>query len=253
MYTKAWLLQFRNQGFGFLREPVAFVCNLLVPLFIVTTQALAFGDTEIDPTGLPGMRVVDTLPAMAGTMFVIIIGLFGAGVGLASLIEERTLAGSSLRPGGTFLITSAYAVVLLALMVVGLCLATLILFLGWHIRPAAHPFLLSAVLFLSAAGFLSLGTLIASLVGSPRSAQGVCSACFFPFLFLSGAVFPVDTFPLALQVFSKLLPGYHVSQLAYAAWLPDQVFPWRSLWYVAVFAVLATMGTWLVVRHREAF
>jgi ABC-2 type transport system permease protein len=237
------LLQLRNQALGFLREPTVAVFNILVPFSIVLVQALAFGDDLIGDD-LPGYRIVDALPVNAGVIFTMIVGLFGMGVGLASMIESRTLAGSSLRPRGAGTVLLAYGLVLLVMSMSGWLLSVLALALGWQIKAPSSPVV--AVLAMSAgvAMFLSLGALIAALSGTPRSAQGVCSAIFFPLLFLSGAVFPVDTYPAALIAVARWLPGYRFNELLAPTWIAGQDFDWVSLTYcliaTVVFAILAT-------------
>lgn len=247
----AWLLQVRNQLVGFIREPAAFVFNLLVPLFIVLVEALAFGESEASGSGIPGLRVVDVLPSMAGVMFVMIIGLFGISVGLSSMIESRTFAGASLRPGGVVLVISSYAVVLLVLIMCGMGIATTVLMLGWGAPGPANLLGVTGVLLLSSIALLTVGSVISGLVPSPRSAQGICSAIFFPLLFFSGAVFPLDSFPDVLQQIGRCLPGYHVAELASATWLPNQPFPVVSLIYTAVLALVAALATRWVFAKRE--
>lgn len=247
---RAWLLQMRNQGLGFVREPAAFVFNLLVPLFIVLVEAFAFGTTELG-SQLPGYRVVDTLPSLALVMFVMIIGLFGMSVGLSSMMESRTLAGASLRPGGVGLVLTAYAAVLLLLTILGLAISIGILALGWQIVAPAHPWALLPVVLLASAAFLLFGACRAGLTGSPRAAQGVCSAIFFPFLFLSGAVFQLSSFPEALQTVARVLPGYHVYEVVAALWIVDQPVPTASLAYLVGFLVVSMAATGWVFRRRE--
>ncbi|WP_058235037.1 ABC transporter permease [Devriesea agamarum] len=249
--AKAWLRQFRNQFLCFLREPAAAVFNVLVPLFIVTIEAISFGETEAIGSSIPGLRVVDTLPAMAGVMFVMIIGLFGMSVGLSSMMESRTLAGYSLRPGGIWLVISSYAAALLCIVALGMGISIAVLMVFWNALPPAHIVTGIGMLLLSACLFLLVGAVIAGLTPSPRSAQGICSAIFFPLLFLSGAIFPLDSFPSGIQLVSKILPGHHVAELLYAAWLDNQPFPWLPFVYVLVLIAVATGLTAVVYRRRE--
>ncbi|MBT1018803.1 ABC transporter permease, partial [Canibacter sp. lx-72] len=194
---KPFMMQFKNQALGFVREPAAAVFNILVPFIIVLTQAVAFGAEEIG-SSLPGYRVVDALAVNAGVMFTMIIGLFGMGVGLSSMIEARTIAGASLRPYGADLVLRAYALALLLMVLLGWLAAYLVLRIGWEARLPSHPFAAVLVMALSVAMFLMIGACVAVMVGTPRSAQGVCSVVFFPLLFLSGVVFPIDVFPAPL-------------------------------------------------------
>ncbi|MDN5892923.1 MAG: ABC transporter permease [Nocardioides sp.] len=247
---RSFLLLFRNQALGFIREPAAAVFNLLVPFVIVVIQALALGTQQIG-NDLPGYRVVDALPVNAGVMFGIIVGLFGMGVGLASMIESRALAGFSLRPGGVKMILLAYGLVLLVMVLLGWIFSCLALWLGWDIRAPDHAAVAVLVLLLGVCVFLALGACIAAVTGSPRGAQGVCSAVFFPLLFLSGAVFPVDTFPSALERVSSWLPGYRFSELLAPTWVEGQSFDWVSLAYLVVMLVVASFLAQRLLFRRE--
>ncbi|MBT1035977.1 ABC transporter permease, partial [Canibacter sp. lx-45] len=93
---------------------------------------------------------------------------------------------------------------------------------------------------------------VAVMVGTPRSAQGVCSVVFFPLLFLSGVVFPIDVFPAPLQALACWLPGYRVSELLASAWVEGQVFDWWSLAYVIVVLIIAMFtAKWLLARRED--
>lgn len=238
MTVRAWGLLLRNQTLGFIREPAAAVFNLLLPLFIMVVQALAYGDNLIGKS-LPGMRVADVLPVGAGVTYLAIIGVFGAGVGLASMVEARTLASFRFRPGGVGGVVSAYTVVLIGLALIGFALSVVVLTAGWDARTAARPIAVVPAALLGALAFCSLGALIASFSASPRSAQAVCSALFFPVLFLSGALIPLDAFPSALASFAKLLPGYHLDELLSGIWLTGQPPVWGHVAYLAGVTVIA--------------
>jgi ABC-2 type transport system permease protein len=246
---RAWLLLTRNQFLGFLREPAASGFNLAVPLFIVLIQAVAYGGSQVQ--GLPGYRVVDVLPVSAATMFVMIIGIFGMGIGLAAMIEARSVAAYRLRPGGTGGLLSAYSVVLILLVLVGLAVSVLVLRLGWSIQGADRPWLLLPTLLVTTIFFISFGAIGASLGGSPRSAQALSSAVFFPFLFLSGAMIPVDDLPSALEILAHVLPGFHVFEVFSYCWVSSEQVPAWSFVYLGVGAVLLAGLAIRTLRRRE--
>lgn len=251
MTARAWLLLTRNQALGFVREPAAAVFNLAIPFFIILVQAIAFGNDSINQEDLPGYRSADVLPVGAAVIYVMIIGVFGMGVGLASMAESRTLSVFRLRPGGVGSILVAYAVVLVGLTAGGLALSTVVLDLGWHIRAPARPLTIVPLTLAGCALFLAIGACVASLSSSPRAAQGIASAIFFPLLFLSGAMFPLDNFPRGLRYVAHVLPGYHVNETFAYSWFRVQEFPWVSLVYLAGLSVAAA---WLAVvrfRNRE--
>lgn len=249
MNGRAWLLLTRNQGLGFLREPAASGFNLMVPLFIVIVQAVAYGDRAVD--GLPGYRVADVLPVSAATMFVMIIGIFGMGIGLASMIEGRSVAAYRLRPGGVPGLLSAYATVLVVLTILGFALSVLALVLGWSARGPDRPWMIVPALVLCSFFFVSFGAIGGAAGGSPRSAQALSSMLFFPFLFLSGAMFPLDDFPGPLQMLSKLLPGNHAYELFSYSWLRSESFPAASVAYLSVGGVVLFAVAVRILRSRE--
>jgi len=245
----AWLVLTRNQFLGFLREPAASGFNVLVPLFIVVVQAVAYGSR--DANGLDGYRVADVLPISAATMFVMIIGIFGMGIGLASMIEGRSVAAYRLRPGGVTGLLSAYATVLLGLIVLGFGLSLAALWVGWSIKAPDRPWAIVPALLLSAVFFLSFGAIGGALGGSPRSAQALSSMLFFPFLFLSGAMFPLDDFPKPLRVIASVLPGKHAYELFSYAWVRSEDFPGLSLTYLAGGGLALFTVAVAVLSHRE--
>lgn len=247
---KPFALQIRNQLLGFVREPVAATFNLAVPFMIVIVQALAYGD-QVYSDGHTRYRLVDTLGVTTGVMFIMIIGLFGMGIGLASLIESRVLAGSSLRPGGPGLVMSAYALVLLVLVLLGWAISYLVLWLGWRATPPALPLAVLGVATLGIAVFLVLGVCIAAVAGTPRSTQGVCSMVFFPLLFLSGAIFPISTFPDALRAVAVWLPGYRLMEALSPLWADGQRTDLGSVLYLVAALVLAAILAHWLLRRRE--
>ncbi len=249
MTRRAWLLMTRNQFLGFLREPAASGFNLAVPLFIVVIQAFAYGQTEVPD--LAGYKVVDVLPISAATMFVMIIGIFGMSIGLASMIEARSVAAYRLRPGGVAGLLSAYATVLGALIVLGMLVANMVLVLGWSAQLPDRPLLIVPTVGLAGTFFIAFGAAGAGLGGSPRSAQAMSSALFFPFLFLSGAMFPLDEFPRALQIVGQVLPGSHTFELFTYCWIGSQPFPIWSLVYLSVGAVILSSAAVQILVRRE--
>lgn len=244
MTTRAWLLLTRNLTLGFVREPAAALFNLAVPFFIILVQAVAYGD-ELVGKDLPGYRVADVLPISAAVIFIMIIGIFGMSVGLASMIESRALAGSRLRPGGVGALLTSYGVVLIVLTLAGLALATLTLALGWQIKVPARPLAILPISLVGSVVFIAAGACIASSSGSPRSAQGVASGIFFPLLFLSGVMFPLDDFPATLRQIADALPGKHLADALTYTWIPTEPVPWASLAYLVGFAAA---NTWLAIR-----
>jgi len=246
----AWTWQLRIQALGFLREPAAAVFNLVVPFMIIVFQALAFGE-ELVGDELPGYRVVDLLPLTASLMYAMTLGLFGIAIGLASMVEARTLAGCRLRKGGVSTVMSSYVVVVFGLLVVGIGVSLVFSKVVWNVADPARPVIVGLALVLAAAPLYSIGALIASVVASPRSAQAVASAIFFPTLFLSGAIFPLDSLAPGLQNAAKVLPGYHSYEILAYGYLPGETFPVASIIYLVAVAAVCTLSAANRFSRRE--
>lgn len=248
--TSPRLLAFRNQLYGFVREPAAAIFNLALPVFIVLVQGAAFGNQSVPD--LPGSTVVDTLPITASAIFIMIIGMFGAGIGLASMRSARSLDTYRFYPGGPRRMISAYMAVLVVLIIVGTVVSTGLLALIWGVHPNPRWLALIVFTIIGTWGFLGLGALIAGLVSSPRSAQGAASGTFFPLLFLSGAVFPLAQTPQWLQDVAEFLPGFHLYEVLAYSWLGG----WEgsvvgSMIYLVLFTVATGfVGPYLATRRR---
>jgi ABC-2 type transport system permease protein len=246
----SWLLLVRNQGLGFLREPPAVVFNLALPLFIVIVQAFAYGD-QLVGKDLPGYRVVDVLPVGACITFTGIIGLFGAAVGLASMVEARTLASFRFRPGGVASLVLAYGLVLVALMVLGVVVSWVVLALGWSASAPRAAVAVTVTVLVAAVGFTGLGASIAALVSSARAAQAVASAVFFPMLFLSGAFMPLSAFPPGLRAVGEVLPGAHFNDVLSWAWVRTDPPSWIDVGYLVALVALPMAFALVRFRSRE--
>lgn len=247
----AWLWQFWIQLLGFLREPAAVAFNLVVPLIIVVLQAITFGDYVVGDD-MPGYRVVDLLPLAASLMYIMTLGLFGVGIGFATMIDSRTLAGSRLRRGGVSMTASAYLSVLILLLALGVVLSAVVANLSWGVHWPSRPWLFLFALIVAAGPFYACGLLFAVIAGSPRSCQAIASAAFFPCLFLSGAIFPVNSFPRGAQIAARSLPGSHAYELMAATWIRNFQIPWHSVAYlIATSLVLALMAATLLSRRED--
>lgn len=78
------------------------------------------------------------------------------------------------------------------------------LFFGYEMKGSIPAFILSY--FFVMASMYSLGMLIASICKNIKIANVVCSAVYFPMLFLSGATIPYEIFPKAMQHVADVLP-----------------------------------------------
>ncbi len=94
-------------------------------------------------------------------------------------------------------------------------LGKLVFDLGFHgsITMFALAFVLSTL------SIFSIGFLIASVIKDIRTASAIANIIYFPMLFLSGATFPVETFPKFMLNISKALPLTYIVDLFKRTWL----------------------------------
>ncbi len=66
--------------------------------------------------------------------------------------------------------------------------------------------LLALLLLLTVFSFIGIGIMISTLASEQQAAMTIMMTLTFPMLFLSGALFPLQQMPAAMQLVSKVLP-----------------------------------------------
>jgi ABC-2 type transport system permease protein len=142
--------------------------------------------------------------------------LFGFGVGMA--IDEDMgwlrLKRVSPMPMAVHFIGRVLTSMVFALAVV-LALSALAAFAGGVRLEAGRWLLLWATLTLGALPFCALGLWVGSLVKA-RAAVAVVNLIYLPMSVLSGLWFPILLFPEPMQLFARVLPAFHLGDLALA-------------------------------------
>jgi ABC-2 type transport system permease protein len=121
----------------------------------------------------------------------------------------------------------------------GFLFLILSLFFGFHIiswtmLPIALLFMLLIAIF-----FAALGTAIASLLDDMQGFQLIMNFLIMPIFFLSGAMFPIDTAPKAIQIISKFNPlSYGVSGIRNSLLGVSQGNIWFNLIILFILAII---------------
>lgn len=117
----------------------------------------------------------------------------------------------------------------------------------FHVRLSAQPLTLTAVMGVGTAAFLATGFAVGVLARSVESANSIAAFMFFPMTFLSGAYFPVEMLPGALQPLSGALPlTYFLRGLRTAA---GGGGPGSVVTELAVLALWGAVGAVVSVRR----
>lgn len=220
----------------FLREPAALISSLAFPLFLALVLGATFGDW----TATGRYRIVDV--QVPGLMAVIAgnLALMGIPIGLTDYKERGILKRYQAGPVRLSWILLVMHLVGVAVLVAGslvLVLTTLAIF---GLRFGGDPVTVFTLLVLGGTAMNAIGFALGGLLPTTRQAQAVGFCAFFPMLFLSGATWPVDRFPEALQVASHAMPLSYMVDPLVGVWTGESLSEqWPSLLVLAGIAAAA--------------
>lgn len=211
-----WKLTWTELKLG-LREPLAAFFTLVMPVMLLVVFGGVFGNEPLP--FLAGYGQVDlSVPGYFG-MIIGTIGMISLPITLASYRQNgilRRLQATPLRPAAVLWAQVAVNVLMAAL---GMILLVVVGRLLYDLRPPQVSLALVPAIALDAFSFFAVGFTMAGVMPTPRSAQAVGMAIFFPMLFLSGAAMPRQIMPEAVQRIAELLPLTHVVILLEDLWL----------------------------------
>lgn len=213
----------------FMREPVGVFFTLAFPLLLLFIFGSMYGNEPTEFFG--GFGSVDvSVPAYIG-MIIGTIGLVSLPITLSNYRANgilRRFRATPIQPD-TVLWSQVVVSVIMALVGAALLFGAGSLFFDLRF-PSVTWGLLPAIL-ISGLSFFALGFVLAGLLPSPRTAQAVGMAVFYPMLFLSGAAMPRLGMPDWLLTISEMLPLTHVVKLLEDLWL-------RGTWNLVSLAVV---------------
>ncbi|MDX1414932.1 MAG: ABC transporter permease [Candidatus Promineifilaceae bacterium] len=200
-----------------LREPVGTFFTLAFPLLLMVLFGIIFGNEPQE--FLAGFGQIDLSVAGYVAMIIGTIGMLGLPITLSNYREQgilRRLRATPLQSG-----TVLWAQVIVQVVMAGLGILLLVITgrLLFDLRlPAGNLMILPAII-LSAFSFFAVGFAFAGVMPTPRTAQAVGMALFYPMLFLSGAAMPRFIMPETIQRVAEFLPLTQVVILLEDLWL----------------------------------
>jgi ABC-2 type transport system permease protein len=227
----------------FMREPMGFLSNLVMPVVILLALApLSVGRREETASAF---EVSFNVPILAALF--IALGAVASLVVIISIYREsgilKRLRATPLTP---VTILSAHVFVKLMFSVASLGLLVLA---GRQLFPGARDVHLpsfAAALLLSTLSILSLGFIIGSRVPTSRFARPIVAASLYPMIGLSGLFFPVAQLPVPLRVVAYALPTTHAVTLMQGIWDGSS---WGVLW-VSVAALFLLFGVFVAISTK---
>ena len=199
-----------------LREPMAMFFTLIFPVMLLVLFGSMYGNEPQEFLG--GFGQVDlSVPGYIG-MIVGTIGMLGLPVTLASYRQQGILRRFQATPLRPIVVLCAQVAVHVLMTALGTALLLVAGSLLFDLRPPVLSLALIPAILLAAFGFFAVGFVMAGVMPTPRTAQVVGMALFYPMLFLSGAAMPRQLMPESIQRIADFLPLTHVVKLLEELW-----------------------------------
>jgi ABC-2 type transport system permease protein len=194
--------------------------NIRIPIYAISTVAfplmfyVLFG--IVLGAGNPVNRNENATYMLAtmGCFGVIAVALFGFGVSLAI---ERGQGWLQVKRASPMPVSAYFFGKLCSALTFSTVIMLLLLAIGYSFGGVRMPILTAAklvgILVAGAIPFSAMGMAI-GYFAKPNSAPGLVNLIYLPMSFCSGLWIPLFLLPHGLRAFAKLLPPYHLSQLA---------------------------------------
>lgn len=228
MTNRMLRLEIRDELLAILREPTALFFSVLMPVLFYTMFTAMFGGE-----GAANATII----APFGTFAVLAVVMMSPGIGLADARERGWLRVK--RVSGTPMWITLLAKVLAALpyavgvLVAMTIAAVLVASMTIDVGVLARVFL---VLVVGALPFALFSLAVGARAGA-NAAAAILNGVLMPMVLVSGLWFPHEIMPDWVVSIGKVMPTYHLAQLAMAQ---IDGGPW--LGHLAVLGVTAAVG-----------
>jgi ABC-2 type transport system permease protein len=196
-----------------IRIPIYAISSVVFPLMFYILFALVLG------RGNPVTRseTATYMLATLGTFGVMGVSLFGFGVSIAM---ERGQGWLQVKRASPMPLAAYFTAKLVSAAAFSAAIATLLLAIGYvfgnvHLAPL-QALGLPVVLVAASVPFGAMG-LTLGYIARPNSAPPLINLIYLPMSFCSGLWIPIFLLPRILQQGARMLPPFHISQLALRA------------------------------------
>jgi ABC-2 type transport system permease protein len=229
----------------FLREPVSAFFTLVFPLIMLFIFGTIYSNVPPMP-GSAGQGTIDVfIPALIA-MVIGITGLMAITVTMATYRENGILRRLRTTPVNPLVIMVAQVAVVFTMTGLGTLLLVAAGRLVYHVQIDGNALSLVAGFVLGSLSFFGIGFILAGTMPTARTAQIVAMVLLYPMLILSGAAWPRELMPAAVQKVSAFLPLTYVVNLLRGLWIGE---PWgKHLLDVGVLVVMLLLGIIVSVK-----
>jgi len=228
----------------FLREPVGAFFTLVFPLMFLFLFGSISGNEPTPMFG--GQRTIDAAIPSLTAMIIGTTGLMSTTITMATYRENGVLRRLRTTPVSPLVVLAAQVIVVFAMTCLGMLLLIAAGMLAYHVRFEGNAFSVLAGFVLSSLSFFGIGFVLAGTMPTARTAQVAGMVLLYPMMFLSGAFFPVELLPAAVQKVSAFTPLTYVVNLLRGLWTGQ---PWGDhLLDVGVLAGMLLLGIIVSVK-----
>ena len=200
----------------FLREPAAAFFTLVFPLMMLVLFGVIYGSQPP-----PGSSVQDAIQALIpafAAMTIGIAGLMSTTVTMATYREHGILRRLRTTPVNPLAVMTAQVLVVFSMTSLGVLLLILAGRLIFQVSSPGNIFSITGGFILSSLSFFGIGFILAGTMPTARTAQIVAMVLMYPMLILSGAAWPRELMPAAVQKVAAFFPLTYVVNLLRGTW-----------------------------------
>jgi len=244
-----YLAMTRTEFRLFRREPFSVVFVLAFPLMMMVLLAAVFGNKQADAHKIQngmliwrGVTPANYYTAASVAVIVAALGLLILPINLASYRERgilRRFHASSVRAST---LVSGQLTLALVTFVAGTVVLAIVAKLAYHAMWPQEVLGVVVALVAGTAAFGAIGLLLATVIRTSRSAQGIGLMLFFALWLISGTAPPRAVLPTSLRDIGGLLPLSHLVTAVQNPWFG---FGWSG-------TDLAVLAAWAVAAGVPA-
>lgn len=224
----------------YFRDGLTIFWLLIYPVIMLLLFGSMFGDL---PGESPGSRYIDVYVPALCILNVISVSVFTLNINMVTLRESGVLRRFRVTPISSSVVLFSHAIQGLFLVLMGAFEIIIIAKLVWNIDiHFISLLLLVMVMLIGCVGFFSLGFALSAATKSAGAASGLAMVVFFPALFLSGIVMPLDNMPQFMQAASQWIPMSYLVNLAQGVWTGNALAQYGMEFIILIgFAIVCTV------------
>jgi len=197
----------------FRREPFSIVFVLAFPLMMMMLLSAVFGNDQADAQDVEngmlvwrGVTPTDYYTAASVAVIIAALGLMTLPINLAGYRERGILRRLRASSVSVWILVSAQLTLALVTFVAGALVMGVVAWLAYDAMVPQDVIGVFVALVFGTAAFGALGLLLAAVVRSSRSAQGIGLLLFFAMWLISGTAPPRAVLPSGLSDLGGVLP-----------------------------------------------